>query len=126
MRRNFKEKQVIAVSLESYLSRRNITSEQLVKGRNLRTVDEINNFLSKIGVKTLSTVDAKKILNSIKQNNTLSEISETTITNNTAVKQNYNKKTQSSKLMNNTKQIDNSSKELDKISKTLETNNKEK
>lgn len=120
MRRNYKETKIIAVSFNSYLARLDITAEQLVKNRQLKSAKEINDFLSKIGVEKLKTSEANKILRTIKQNSTLNKVKENSLTNQEK-KVVPRKKTKSSKITNNTLNVDNSAKELDKIAKTLNT-----
>ena len=101
MKRTFNPGRGPRVSLKSYLARRGITLENIIKTRKLKTVTEVKHFLNSINVNTEEIPDkqVKKLLKkSQSEPNTVDDL---ILTNTTPKKKTkIKKRTQSKKLTN--------------------------
>lgn len=100
MRRNYKEEKSEPIELSSYLSRRSITLEDIVKKRNFKSVADVTKFFSNIGVVAPNEKIIKKVLQKLKKSKLSAHSQQDPIVINKQQQRTSRKKTRSKKLTN--------------------------
>jgi len=98
MKRNFKSGRGGAIALKTYLSRRGITLEDVIKSRNLKTVIDVRQFLISINVIVPQDKYITKLLK--KKSMHVQKPTEDMITTEQNPKAKISKRTRSKKLTN--------------------------
>ena len=100
MRRNHKEEKSEPIKLSSYLSRRSITLEDIVKKRNFKSITDVTKFFSNIGVVAPNEKIIKKVLQKLKKSKLSAHSQQDPIVINKQQQRTSRKKTRSKKLTN--------------------------
>jgi|SaaInlV_165m_DNA_1040744.scaffolds.fasta_scaffold06677_4 hypothetical protein len=120
MRRNYKEEKPEQIELSSYLSRRSITFEDIVKKRNFKSVADVTKFFSNIGVVAPNEKIIKKVLQKLKKSKLSAHSQQDPIVINKHQQRTSRKKTRSKKLTNIVESTD-ETKSSETVLNTLDT-----
>ena len=120
MRRNYKEEKPEQIELSSYLSRRSITLEDIVKKRNFKSVADVTKFFSNIGVVAPNEKIIKKVLQKLKKSKLSAHSQQDPIVINKHQQRTSRKKTRSKKLTNIVESTD-ETKSSETVLNTLDT-----
>lgn len=120
MRRNYKEEKPDPIELSSYLSRRSITLEDIIKKRNFKSVADVTKFFSNIGVVVPNEKSIKKVFQKLKKSKLNTHSQQDPVGTNKQQQRALRKKTRSKKL---TKIVEPTSetKSIETVLNTLDT-----